>query len=167
MNGGNQYICIMISILIGITMLVVGRFNMSGHPQRFTLDSVIHPLIPWDVRYRKVVLPRTTFPTIVFRSNMYIHVSTMDLPLFKFLDIIQKACGGVSPLLVIMTQMSTTTSALHGAVGCARRNVMNVLAVELFTLASRPPTDDSTISASAINRSLPSNITPTGYQNQV
>lgn len=80
------------------------------------------------------------------------------IPLFKFLFIIQKACGGDSPLLVIITQISVTTKALQGIVGLARRNVTYVLADELFTFAERPNGVLSRISESGKILSLPSYI---------
>ena len=83
----------------------------------------------------------------------------LTIPLFKFLFILQNAWGGDSPLLVRMTQISVTTSSLHGILEGALRYVTNVLAPELLTLATRLPGVMSTISESGIMRSLPSYMT--------
>lgn len=80
------------------------------------------------------------------------------IPLFRFLFMIQKACGGDSPLLATITHTSVTTNALQHIVGCARRYVTYVLADELLTLADRPDGVCSNISESGKICSFPSYI---------
>lgn len=48
------------------------------------------------------------------------------MPQFRFLSTLQKVCGGVSPLLVMMTQMSVTASEFCGWTSGARRKVMKM-----------------------------------------
>lgn len=63
------------------------------------------------------------------------------MPQLRFLSTFRKVCGGVSPLLMIITQMSVTARELRGWAGGARRNVMKMrcdVAELLFTLAQRP-----------------------------
>lgn len=65
----------------------------------------------------------------------------LTMPQLRFLSTLQKVCGGVSPLLVMMTQMSVTASEFWGWTGGARRKVMKMrceVAELLLTLAQRP-----------------------------
>lgn len=81
------------------------------------------------------------------------------MPQLRFLSTLQKVCGGVSPLLVTMTQMSVTASEFCGWTGGARRKVMKMrceVAELLLTFAQRPYGVAWMTSHPWMRRSLPS-----------
>lgn len=90
--------------------------------------------------------------------NFDIH-SILTMPQLRFLSTLQKVWGGVSPLFVMMTQMSVTASEFWGWTGGARRIVMNIrweAAELLLTFAQRPNGVAWMISQPWMRRSLPS-----------
>lgn len=81
------------------------------------------------------------------------------MPQLRFLSTLQKVCGGVSPLLVTMTQMSVTDREFWGWTGGARRKVMKIrceVAELLLTLAQWPYGVAWITSQPWMRRSLPS-----------
>lgn len=79
------------------------------------------------------------------------------MPQLRFLSTLQKVCGAVSPLLVIMMQISVTAREFCGWTGDALRKVMKMrCAVLLFMLAQRPYGVAWMTSQPWIRRSFPS-----------
>lgn len=84
------------------------------------------------------------------------------MPQLRFLSTLRKVCGGVSPLLVIITQMSVTARELRGWTTGARRSVIKMrcdVAELLLTLAQRPYGVAWITSQPWISLSFPSYIT--------
>lgn len=96
--------------------------------------------------------------TVYFLHCFDFHAE-LTKPQLRFLSTLQKVWGGVSPLFVMMTQMSVTASEFWGWTGSARRYVMNMrwdVAELLLTFAQRPNGVASMTSQPWIRRSLPS-----------